>query len=162
MEMPQPGSAHRRLQKIAGDWEGEERMYSSPWDPAGGTAIGRIKSRVAVNGFALINDYEQERAGKITFRGYGIFTYDPREESYSLIWVDSMGVPPEIFRGQFEGDILRLAHGGPGMHVRLTYDVSEPDYLSTSMEMSQDGEVWNRFFDARLKRCSSAPSPSNS
>jgi hypothetical protein len=38
------------------------------------------------------------------------------------------------------------------MHVRLTYDLSEPDRLTTSMEMSQDGNTWNRFFDAQLKR----------
>jgi len=48
--------------------------------------------------------------------------------------------------------VLKLAHGGPGMHVRLTYDVGEPGYLCTSMEMSQDGNTWNRFFDARLRR----------
>ena len=64
-----------------------------------------------------------------------------------------MGAPPEIFKGQFEGEVLKLAHGGPEMHVRLTYDLSEPDILSTGMEMSQDGKDWNRFFDSRLKRC---------
>ncbi len=42
--------------------------------------------------------------------------------------------------------------GRAGIRVRLACDISEPDYLSTSMEMSQDGEAWNRFFDARLKR----------
>lgn len=152
MDMPQPTAEHRRLEEIEGDWEGEERMYPSPWDPAGGTATGRIKSRVALNGFALINDYEQERDGKVTFSGHGIFTYNPGEKSYTLVWVDCMGAPPEIFKGQFEGEILRLAHGGPGMHVRLAYDVSDPGYLSTSMEMSQEGGVWNRFFDARLNR----------
>jgi hypothetical protein len=153
MEMPTPVEGHRKLEKIAGSWKGQERMYPSPWDPEGGTALGRIKSRVALNGFALINDYEQERDGKVTFSGHGVFTYDSKEDAYTLVWVDCMGVPPEIFKGQFEGDVLKLAHGGPGMHVRLTYDVSEPGYLSTSMEMSKDGSVWNRFFDARLERC---------
>ena len=152
MEMPTPTDGHRKLEKIAGHWEGEEKMYPSPWDPNGGTAIGRINSRVALNGFALINDYEQERNGKITFTGHGVFTYEPTAGAYTLIWFDCMGVAPEIFKGQFEGEILKLAHGGPGMHVRLTYDLSEPGYLSTSMEMSQDGEEWNRFFDARLAR----------
>ena len=52
-----------------------------------------------------------------------------------------MGAPPEIFKGNFEGDILHLDHGGPGMHVRLTYDLSEPGYLCTSMEMSSDGNT---------------------
>ena len=152
MEMPTPSAGHKKLEKIAGQWEGEETMYPSPWDPKGGAATGRIKSRMAVNGFALINDYEQERDGKITFTGHGVFTYDPKGESYTLIWVDCMGAPPEIFKGKFEGEVLKLAHGGPGMHVRLTYDISQPDSLTTSMEMSQDGKEWNRFFDARLKR----------
>ena len=109
-------------------------------------------SRVALNGFALINDYEQERDGKITFSGHGVLTYDPKEDLYTLVWVDCMGAPPEIFKGKFDDEILKLAHGGPGMHVRLSYDLSEPGFLSTSMEMSQDGSAWNRFFDARLAR----------
>jgi hypothetical protein len=152
MEMPTPSDGHRKLEKIAGQWEGEEKMQPSPWDPKGGTAIGRIKSRVALNGFALINDYEQERDGKVTFTGHGVFTYDPKEDVYTLVWFDCMGAPPETFKGQFDGEVLRLAHGGPGMHVRLAYDLSEPGYLSTSMQMSQDGSAWNRFFEARLRR----------
>jgi len=35
---------------------------------------------------------------------------------------------------------------------RLTYDLHEAAYLTTSMEMSQDGKTWNRLFDARLSR----------
>ncbi len=152
MEMPTPSDGHRKLERIAGQWEGEEKMYPSPYDPNGGTAIGRINSRTALNGFALINDYEQEREGKITFSGHGIFTYDQKADIYTLIWADCMGNLPETFKGLFEGDVLDLAHGGPGMHVRLTYDLSEPDVLATSMEMSEDGVAWNRFFDARLTR----------
>lgn len=151
MEMPKPSAGHRRLEELAGDWEGEEMMYPSPWDPKGGTAIGRIRSRSALNGFAVINDYEQERDGAITFTGHGVFTYDPKADVYSLVWFDCMGVVPEIFKGQFEGNILRLAHGGPGTHVRLTYDLREAGFLSTGMEMSQDGSTWNRFFDGRLR-----------
>ena len=152
MEMPILTSEHRKLEKIAGRWEGEEKMYPSPWDPKGGTAIGRIKSRIALGGFALINDYEQEREGKITFTGHGVFTYSPEEKLYLLTWFDCMGVAPEVFKGTFDGEVLRLSHGGPGMHARLTYDLSEPGYLSTSMEMAQDGTNWMKFFDARLAR----------
>lgn len=152
MEMPKPTAEHRKLEKIAGDWEGEEKMSPSPWDPKGGTALGRIKSRMAVGGFALINDYEQERDGKITFSGHGVFTYDLKEQLYTLTWFDCMGVPPEVFKGRFEGEVLRLSHGGPGMHVRLTYDLSETGHLSTSMEMAQDGVNWTKLFDARLVR----------
>ena len=139
MEMPKASDGHRKLEKIAGRWEGEETMYPSPWDPKGGKAIGRINSRVALNGFAVINNYEQERDGAITFTGHGVFTYDPKADVYSLSWFDCMGV-------------LRMAHGGPGMHVRLAYDLSEPGSLLMSMEMSPDGTAWNRLFDGYLKR----------
>src|SRR5689334_18847851 len=150
MEMPTPTAEHKKLEKIAGQWQGEEQMHPSPWDPKGGTAIGRITSRIALGGFALINDYEQERDGKITFTGHGVFTYDSKEKLYTLTWFDCMGVQPEIFKGQFDGEILRLSHGGPGMHARLTYDLSEPGQLSMSMEMAQDGVNWTRLFDGRL------------
>lgn len=66
-----------------------------------------------------------------------------------------MGSPPEVFKGDFESDLLRLAHGGPGMHARLTYDVSEAGYLATSMEMSENGAAWKRF----LTGASSASEP---
>ena len=152
MEMPIPSAGHRKLEKIAGHWEGQEKMYPSPWDPKGGRAIGRIKSRIALKGFALINDYEQERDGVITFTGHGVFTFNPEEELYTLTWFDCMGSPPEVFKGRFAGEVLTVAHGGPGMQARLTYDLSEADHLATSMEMSPDGSTWNRFFDGHFKR----------
>jgi uncharacterized protein YodC (DUF2158 family) len=152
MEMPKPSAGHLKFEELAGEWEGEERMYPSPWDPTGGTAIGRMKSRVALNGFALISDYAQERAGAITFTGHGVFTFNPKEARYTLTWFDCVGSPPEVFKGQFEGEVLTVAHGGPGMHARLTYDFHEAGQMFTSMEMSQDGMAWTRFFDGRLRR----------
>ena len=152
MGMPQPSAGHRQLEKLAGHWEGEERLYPSPWDPAGGMATGRMQSRFALDGFALIIDYEQERGGKVTFAGHGVFTFDPKEELYTLSWFDCMGSPPEIFKGRCVNDVLTVAHGGPGMHARLTYDFSEGGMISKTMEISQDGQAWSRFFDGQLKR----------
>jgi hypothetical protein len=61
MEMPKPTPGHLRLKKLEGHWEGEETMHPSQWDPKGGTATGRTQGRLALNGFALISDYDQER-----------------------------------------------------------------------------------------------------
>lgn len=152
MEMPKPSAGHRKLEKLAGRWEGEEKLYPSPWDPAGGMATGRMQCRVALNGFALIDDYEQERDGKVNFAGHGVFTFNPKEDLYTLSWFDCMGSPPEIFKGPCVDDVLTLAHGGPGMHARLTYDFSEDGVLVKAMELSPDGQAWKKFFDGRLKR----------
>jgi hypothetical protein len=151
MEMPKPNEHHRRLERLAGRWTGQETMYPSPWDPDGGTATGRNDMRIALDGFALITDYEQERNGVITFRGHGVMTYDGRNQHYVLYWLDSMGSPLEVFTGNFDGDVLTVEHGGP-MHARLVYDLTQPGILRSSMEMSQDGEKWGTFFTCDYAR----------
>ncbi len=152
MEMPHPGPGHLNMEKLAGHWEGEESMHPSQWDPKGGVSTGRTKSRLALNGFALISDYEQERNGMVTFTGHGVMSFNPKEDLYTLHWFDCMGSPPEVFVGRLDGDVLILAHGGPGMHVRTTYDLGNPENLRTKMEMSQDGAAWNTLFDGSYKR----------
>lgn len=152
MEMPKPSAGHDRLSQLVGNWEGEETMHPSPWDPGGGLAIGRNRYASALGGFAVLCDYEQERDGAITFSGHGVYTYDPKADRYALHWFDSMGSPPEVFTGRFEGDVLTLAHGGPGMHVRMTTDLSTEGVMKARMEMSKDGADWNVLFDAVYRR----------
>jgi len=152
MDMPRPTEHHRRLETLAGRWQGSETMYPSQWDPEGGTATGRNEMRPGLDGFALISEYEQERDGVITFRGHGVMTYDPDEQAYVLHWFDSLGSPPEVFRGNFDGDLLTLSHGGPGMHARLTYDLGTEETLRTRMELSADGAEWATFFEAAYER----------
>jgi Protein of unknown function (DUF1579) len=152
MEMPRLSDGHRRLERLAGDWRGEETMPPSQWDPNGGTAQGRSHSRLDLGGFALVTDYEQTRDRAVTFAGHGVMTYDADDDTYTLHWFDCLGTAPEVFRGRFEGDTLTVSHGGPGMHARLTYDTSDPDHLVSRMEMSQDGEAWKPLFEARYQR----------
>jgi uncharacterized protein YodC (DUF2158 family) len=147
MEMPKITEHHLRLKELVGEWRGTEIMHPSPWDPKGGKATGRTNSRLALNGFAMISDYEQERDGAITFIGHGVMTYDTKEACYVLHWFDGLGSPPEVFKGVFDGDILTVAHGGPGMHVRLTYDRSQKKRLISRMDMSQDGKQWKTLYD---------------
>ncbi len=152
MNMPKPSDGHLLLEKLSGTWEGEETMYPSQWDPQGGAAIGRNRNRVSLGGFALVSDYEQERDGAITFTGHGVYTYSPTEDRVSLHWFDSMGSPPEVFKGRLEGDVLILAHGGPGMHARMTYDLSTAGLMKGMMEMSSDGVAWEVLFEAVYRR----------
>jgi hypothetical protein len=152
MDTPKPTTGHLMLEKLAGVWEGEETMHPSQWDPSGGVASGRNKHELSLGGFALISDYEQERDSAITFTGHGVYTYDPKEDHYTLHWFDCLGSPPEVFVGRFEGDVLTLAHGGPGMHARMTYDLSTPGIMKGMMEMSPDGEDWKVLFEATYER----------
>jgi Protein of unknown function (DUF1579) len=152
MDMPRLTDEHRKLEKMTGDWEGKEVMQPSQWDPKGGTATGRTRSRLDLSGFAVISDYEQERDGAVTFSGHSVMTYDPKERCYALHWFDCIGSPPEVFKGNFEGDILTMEHGGPGMHARMTYDLSRAGVMSSRMEMSTDGKDWKVLFNGEYNK----------
>src|SRR6266540_2533510 len=108
--MLQPTEQHRALERLAGKWIGPEMLHASPWAPAA-TVTGRVNARMDIDGFFLIQDYVQERDGRVSYRGHGIFGWDSKQESYTWYWVDSMGfVPPAPSRGQWQGDTLTLDH----------------------------------------------------
>ena len=152
MDMPMPSDGHRELARLVGQWEGDETMHPSQWDPKGGVATGRNSNRLGLGGFVVLSDYEQHRDGAVTFTGHGVYTYSSEEDLFTLHWFDSMGSPPEVFVGGFNDDVLSLAHGGPGMHVRMTSDFSTEGEMKARMEMSQDGTAWKVLFDALYRR----------
>lgn len=147
MDMPQPTPSHKKLERLAGDWHGEETMFPSPWDPAGGVYQARLNSRVAIDGFAVIGDYEQSRNGQVTFRGHGVHTIDPQTGENLLYWFDSMGQGANLFRGGFESDALILTEANPRGYNRMTYTASGDGRLYARMEMSPDGQNWNALFE---------------
>jgi hypothetical protein len=152
MDMPKPTEAHRELEKLAGSWIGDERISPSPWDPKGGTAIGRVQNRLALDGFVLIQDYSQERNGAVSFSGHGVFSWDGPGQCYVMHWWDSMGMPPGEFRGQFKDGVLTLTNDDNQMHSRATFDVSRPGKYLFRMEVSQDGSQWYPFMEGSYTR----------
>jgi hypothetical protein len=152
MEMPTPTEAHKRLERLAGRWSGEERMTPMPFDPEGGVAHGRVDNRVALDGFAVVQDYEQKRRGTVTYRGHGVYRWDADKDEYVLYWYDSMGGPPTEYRGPFEGDTLTLIGKTVYGFNRAVVDLSEPDRYSFHADASPDGETWETFLEARYTR----------
>ena len=152
MEMPKPTEAHRKLQALDGRWIGQETIPPCPWDPKGGTAVGHCDNRTAIDEFVLIHDYEQERDGRINFRGHGVFTYDAAEKCYVLHWWDSTGLAPNIFKGDFSGNTLQMrCHDGQG-HSRTTWEFPAANRYRFKMEMSQDGQQWMTLMEGDYTR----------
>jgi putative addiction module component (TIGR02574 family) len=83
MEIPKAGSQHERLRALVGSWKGDEKMYPSPWDSQGGTAKGFTEARFDLDGMFVIADYRQERNGKVTYRGHGVFGWDAKQSAYT-------------------------------------------------------------------------------
>ena len=76
MDMPRPGEAHKKLSRLIGEWSGGETMHPAPWDPVGGPATARIVNRPILDGFAVVQEYQQIRNGVPNFSGHGVWWYD--------------------------------------------------------------------------------------
>lgn len=158
MEMPKPTAAHRQLERLVGSWKGIEHMFPSQWNPAGGEALARITNRLALDGFVVVQDYEQEADGVVTFQGLGVFSWDANEPGYVLHWFDSMGMPPNVFRGNFEGDVLTLTSKWSHGYHRAVFDLSQEGHYTFRMEVSESGEQWATLMEGQYG-IDSRPSP---
>jgi uncharacterized protein DUF1579 len=157
-EMPRPTGEHERLQALAGSWVGQERLLPSPFDPVGGTAVGRMQARMALDGFYLIADYEQERNGQVNFRGHAVYGWDPRGRCYTMHWFDSIGIEHDApGLGSWEADTLSLVH--ETRHTgssRYTYVVGDGEY-QMQLEHAPDGKTWTTILEGRYERIGAPP-----
>ncbi len=152
MESQTLGKEHKRLEQMVGRWVGEEEMPPGQWAPDGFVAKGVSECRLALNGLAAIVDDEQSKEDHVSFAGHAVYTYDAAEGCYLLHWFDSMGKGVELFRGNFEGEVLTMESEGAVGRMRSTYDYSKPGELSSKMEMSQDGTGWAVLFEGHYRR----------
>lgn len=153
MGIPKPGPEHEALKRMVGSWDGPEKLFPSPWDPKGGTGVGKLVARLALDGLAAVSDYEQEKDGRVVFRGHGIYTWDAQRKSYVMTWFDSMSVgTPGIAHGTLSGNTLTFQNQSEQGHGRYVYDFDEADSYRFRIEFSPDGQNWSTFMDARYTR----------
>jgi hypothetical protein len=142
MEMPVPSEAHRALSILEGAWSGPETIHPSPIVPAGRTAQGHVVNRSSLDGFAVIQDYEQVTNGKVNFRGHGVFRWDAEKSAYVLHWFDSFGLPPSEYLGTLADGILRLTARTQQGSARVVFDFSHLGHYHYRLEVSPDGQQW--------------------
>src|SRR2546430_16914410 len=108
--------------------------------PKGGDAIGICNNRLALDGFAVIQEYEQQRDGRTNFRGHDIFRWDSDKNAYLLHWLDSVGGPLSDMRGSFNSNILQLVGQSPNGQSRATLDFNGQLRYTHRMEAPPDGQ----------------------
>ncbi|MBI3792780.1 MAG: DUF1579 family protein [Gemmatimonadetes bacterium] len=152
MQMPQPTPQHRALEVFAGEWSGTETLHPSPFDAKGGTARALVRNVVALDGFAVIQDYEQMRGELVNFRGHGVIRFDAHAGEYVFHWFDSWGGPPAEFRGTGRDGRFILTNTGQQGHTRATFDFPGDGTYRYAMQVSPDGTHWATFMDGTYTR----------
>ena len=153
MEMPKPDANHHKLLAMVGEWEGEEQMHPSPWDPEGGESTGRLVASMELDGFFLLSHYEQVRGGMVTFRGHGVYGFDAHSGKHTMHWFDTMGNDPGApAMGLWKENSVAFTNKHQFGQGRYTYTFLEDGVYKFKMETSQDGENWTPMMDATYRR----------
>lgn len=153
MNAPKLTESHRRLEALAGSWQGEEKIFASRWDPEEKIAQSRVEAYVRLDGFYLISDYTQSLDGEVTFRGHGVYGYSPLRGCYTMSWFDTLGETPPA-SGRWDDDKLVFESRGESGQARFTYSLADDgDHYTLCIEYSEDGERWEPFLRGRYARC---------
>jgi len=153
MQMPNPDDHHEKLHALVGNWDGQEKMFPSPWDSEGGESVGQLTAKMELHGFFLFSNYEQIRDGHVTFKGHGVYGYDAHAGKYTMHWFDTMGGDPGApAMGDWEGDTLTFTNQHYFGYGRYTYQFINKGEYTFKMESSQDGENWNPLMESTFRR----------
>jgi len=150
-DMPRPGPEHDILARMAGSWVCEETMHPSAWSPEASTSEGRSSTRM-LEGFFAVCDYEQVKDGSVTFRGHGVYGWDPVAAEYVMYWFDSMGGAGGVARGTYADGVLTFQSTSPMGHHRYRYTFPDADRMTFQMAHSEDGETWKPTMDSIYRR----------
>jgi hypothetical protein len=116
--------------------------------PDGGEAKSKTSSRLALDGFAIIQDYEQKVDGNPPYRGHGVLHYNADAKQYEMYWFDNMDSPVTVLRGKFEGDVLTLSGPTRDGQMRVVYDLKKPEHVHVKTQSSEDGRTWRTLMEA--------------
>lgn len=151
MDMPKSGPAQEKLKAFVGEWRGQEKMHPSQWMPEGGVRDARVSNRLALDGFAVVQDYVQLDDGKPAFQGHAVIMKNPHADTYQMHWFDQFS--PSVFEGSFDGKKAAFISKSPMGMSRATFEFSDKAY-KFRMEGSQDGETWTPLMDGDYRRAS--------
>lgn len=139
---------HQRLARMAGDWQGDFRLWFAPGDPAG-EAPQRGTIRSILGGRFLLHEYESSFQGE-PIAGVAIYGYHLDEGAYESAWVESFGTGTSILCSREQSGDPRLSvlgsygdgQGGPRWGWRTEIDQPDDEHLVITMtNISPAGEA---------------------
>lgn len=145
--------AQQKLAALVGDWTGKVTVPPNPDLPGGATAESRICSRLKLNDWFVVSDYEQTGLAETPYTAHGVHGWDSKKEKYTFYWFDSDGWDPGApALGDWVENTLQLTEKTSMGPTRFTYTFDGPDQYTLEVENSTDGQNWKILFTEEFQR----------
>ncbi len=157
MDLPQPGTEHRWLQRLVGTWRTEGECAAPPGEtPTQMTGTERVRS---LGGLWILAEGEGEMPGGGVAHSLMTIGFDPAQGAFVGTFVASMMSHLWIYRGRLADDTLTLDcegpdFGTPGRMARYQDIIAlqgDAGRTLTSRMQMVDGS-WQQVMAARYRR----------
>lgn len=129
-----PGSNHKLLASLAGQWNFATKMWMQPGAPPE-TSTGTAVYTPLMDGRFIQGEYKGTFGG-MAFQGLGLTGYDNVAKHFTATWADNMGTSIMLMTGKYDpaaktftykGDMVDVMKPGAVVKVRQTVKIMDDD-----------------------------------
>ena len=129
-----PGSNHKLLASLAGQWNFATKMWMQPGAPPE-TSTGTAVYTPLMDGRFIQGEYKGTFGG-MAFQGLGLTGYDNVAKHFTATWADNMGTSIMLMTGKYDpaaktftykGDMVDVMKPGTTVKVRQTVKLTDDD-----------------------------------
>lgn len=136
-----PGSAHKALEPLVGNWKAEVKCWMDPDGPPN-VSHGTAKTKWVLNGHFLQEEFNGEMMGK-PFTGISLMGYDNTKQKFNTIWMSDMQT--SIFVSEGKGESGNKVITLEGKSTCPTADKKDVLVKSVFRLLSPDKHVFEMF-----------------
>jgi hypothetical protein len=143
-----PGSHHKQLKHLVGEWDTKVTTWDGP-GTEGTTSQGKAKCEMVLGGRFVVQHMTGEMMG-MPFEGMGIVGYDNATKQHTSVWMDNMGTQMMYTEGSCENHCKMETHHGSfpgpsGQEMKFRMLTNIIDEKKHTMEMYLVGEDGKEF-----------------
>lgn len=132
-----PGSEHKLLTSMVGEWEGDITMWMDPSKPE--NMKGTTKYESVMDGRYIVGKYSGTMMG-MPFNGMDITGYDNALKVYQSVWIDNMGTGIMNLEGTYDKTSNSIVYkgkmvvpNGSKVDVRQVLKIIDKDHSTFEM-----------------------------
>lgn len=151
MSLGEPGEAHKPLELLLGDWEGEVELWFTPGKPP--MTFKGSKKRESLFGKRFVMEHVDANSDMGPFHGLAIMGYNNLEKRYEAFWIDDGGTQMTTTVGTYDaatktfiftGDEVDMS--GKKVTHRMTINCSNADkQIIEGFKPGRDGKEFKTY-----------------
>lgn len=151
MALAEAGEAHKHLESLLGDWDGEVSVWFAPGKPP--MKFKETIKREMLFDQRFIIEHVDAQSAMGPYHGLSILGYNNARKCYEIFFIDNGSTPMNLWTGSFDADKKLFTYTGNEVDTngkkaafRTTIDCSQADtQIKAGYKPGKDGKEYKAF-----------------